>query len=143
MIRASAGGVVVGRDGKMVLVEQHGNTWSLPKGGIEEGESPLEAAKREIREETGIAQLTYVRDLGTYERYSINKAGTGELPEFGLRPRTIFLFTTGETELIPQDGEVTEARFVSIDEALKLLTHPKDIAFLTSARSSIEEALVA
>ncbi len=40
----------------------------------------------------------------------------------------------------PQDKEVTEARFVTIDEALTMLTHPKDAEFLRSVRSKIEEA---
>jgi hypothetical protein len=33
---------------------------------------------------------------------------------------------------------VTEVRFVSIDEALAMLTHPKDAEFLASVRSKIE-----
>jgi 8-oxo-dGTP pyrophosphatase MutT (NUDIX family) len=138
IIRASAGGVVVGEGGKIVLVEQHSNTWSLPKGGIEEGESTLEAAVREIREETGLSNLTLLCELGTYVRYSINKEGTGELKNLGLRPRTMFLFKTNDTELLAQDSEVTQVRFVTYDEALSLLTHPKDKEFLHSVRGTVE-----
>ena len=36
------------------------------------------------------------------------------------------------------DGEITAARFVTVDEALKLLSHPKDREFLQSIRSKIE-----
>lgn len=141
MIRASAGGVVVGRDGKLVLVEQHGNTWSLPKGGIEAGETPLQAAVREIKEETGLVDLVYIQELGTYERYSIGKDGVSELEELGLRPRTFFLFTTGAQTLVPQDGEVTNARWVTYTEALSLLTHPKDKDFLKSSYATMYAVL--
>lgn len=137
-VRHSAGGIIVGVNGTVALVEQHGDSWSLPKGRIEEGETPREAAEREIFEEVGLRDLQYVGELGSYERYSIGPHGTGEDVAGGLRTRTFFLFTTEETELVPHDTEITRAVFVSIDEALKLLTHPKDREFLASVRHNIE-----
>jgi 8-oxo-dGTP pyrophosphatase MutT (NUDIX family) len=139
--RRSAGGIVLNPEGKIALVEQHGNTWSYPKGGIEEGESELDAAKREIEEEAGISDLTLVRELGTYERYSIAKDGVSELTSHGLRERIIFLFSTMQT--VPAKGsdpthEITQVRFVTIDEAKELLTHPKDREFLESVRDKIK-----
>ena len=55
----SAGGVVLNNKGEILIVNQHGNSWSLPKGHIEEGEEILEAAKRETYEESGIRNLIY------------------------------------------------------------------------------------
>jgi len=129
--QASAGGIVLGPDGRVVIVCQHGNSWSFPKGHVEDGESELAAAKREIFEETGITDAQFVRDLGSYERYSIGKDGTGEDRGRGLRRRIFFLFRTRQATLKPQEteGEITEARFVSPDEVLAMLTHPKDRAF--------------
>jgi len=140
MPRASAGGVVQNGKGEILLVEQHGNTWSLPKGGVEEGESELDAAKREIYEETGVRDLELLGELGSYERYSFAKDGVSEVKELGLRRRTIFLFRTNEMELKPEDGEVTEARWVSYEEALSLLSHPKDREFLESVREKVTAA---
>ena len=130
---------MLGPDGKIVLVCQHGNSWSFPKGHVEEGESPLEAAKREIFEETGITDAEFVRELGSYERYSIGKDGIGESRERGLRRRVFFLFRTKQTALKPQEteGEVTEARFLSADEVSAMLTHPADRAFFESVRATI------
>jgi 8-oxo-dGTP pyrophosphatase MutT (NUDIX family) len=136
--RASAGGIVVGKDGRMVLVEQGGNSWSFPKGGIDAGETALAAATREIHEECGITDLTLLAELGSYERYSIARDGISEDIENGLRPRTIFLFSTPQSELSADGIEITEARWVTLDEALQLLTHPKDKEFLASVRSIIE-----
>ena len=123
----------------MLVVHQHNNSWSFPKGGIEPGESALEAAQREIVEETGISELKLLAELGSYERYSIALDGVGEQKELGLRKRTFFLFTTNQTELHAEDpdGEITEARWVTIDEAQQLLTHPKDKEFLASVRDKI------
>lgn len=141
MERGAAGGVVVGTDGKIAVVEQHTNSWSLPKGGVNEGETPLEAAVREIAEETGITDLELLCELGTYERRSIAKGGVGEDKEMPSRRRTIFLFRTRETQFAPRDvREVTDVRWVSVDEALELLTHPKDKDFLASIRATLEHA---
>ena len=141
--RESAGGIVVGPDGKMALVEQHGNSWSLPKGGIEAGESELDAAKREIHEETGISQLSLVGELGSYERHSLGPDGVSEQKELGPRKRTFFLFTTSQQNFHDHDamGEVTQVRWVTLDEALALLTHLKDREFLASVRQKVEDAI--
>lgn len=59
--RRSAGVVVVRyRDGQpRFLVLRAYNYWDFPKGGIEPGESPLEAARRETREETALTDLVF------------------------------------------------------------------------------------
>ena len=143
MPRASAGGIVLNGEGKLALVEQHGNSWSFPKGGIEAGEDALAAAKREIFEETGLSDLHLLEELGSYERYSIGPDGTSENTEWGLRRRTLFLFTTGEKEfrMQPDDKEITQMKWVTVDEALALLSHPKDKAFLESSRAKVEAAI--
>ena len=49
----SAGGLVV-RDGEVLLIAPRPGRWQLPKGHVEPGEAPPEAAVREVREETGV-----------------------------------------------------------------------------------------
>ncbi len=131
------------RDGKIVLVWQNGNSWSFPKGGIDPHETPLEAAWREIHEETGLggADLQYIKELGSYVRRSIGKDGTGEDMSRPPSTRTLYLFTTEKTELKSHDAEVTELRWVTIEEAIALLTHPKDKDFLESVREKISAAI--
>ncbi|RPH53895.1 NUDIX hydrolase [bacterium] len=50
----SAGGLVVRESLILLISTQEGKRWQLPKGHIEEGETPEEAAVREVREETGV-----------------------------------------------------------------------------------------
>lgn len=142
--RDSAGGIVVSIGGRIALVEQHGNSWSFPKGGIEAGETLLQAAQREIAEETGLTELSLLGELGSYERYSIAKDGIGESTEFGLRKRTMFLFTTKQ-DFPPQHtdsaGEVTASRWATLEEAYALLTHPKDKEFLQSVAERVQSAV--
>src|SRR3990167_7325349 len=92
----SAGGVVLNPRGEVLVVNQNGNSWSLPKGHIDPGESARGAAQREILEESGVDGLTYLDDLGSYERYRIGKEGSDDLTE--LKTIHLFLFKTDHAE---------------------------------------------
>ena len=50
----SAGGLVVRGDEVLLIATAGGRRWQLPKGHLEAGELPAEAAVREVREETGV-----------------------------------------------------------------------------------------
>lgn len=49
-----AGGVVVNNEGNILLIRHHNGTWVFPKGHVDPGETPLEAALREVAEEAGV-----------------------------------------------------------------------------------------
>jgi ADP-ribose pyrophosphatase YjhB (NUDIX family) len=132
----SAGGVVINNEDKVLVVDQNGTSWSLPKGHIEEGENVLEAAKREIEEESGITQLEYVRDLGEYERHMIGKNGGEDKSVY--KKITMFLFRTNQQNLKPLDSDNQEALWVSKDEVTDLLTHQKDKEFFLSIKDSLD-----
>lgn len=123
----SAGGIVLNSEGKVLVVNQNHDSWSLPKGHIEKGENALEAAKREINEESGIKDLTLIQELGTYERHKIALDGSDDKTE--LKRITMFLFRTTQTELKPIDPENPEARWVAKELVPDLLTHQKDKEF--------------
>ena len=131
----SAGGVVVNKKKRVLVVNQRGTSWSLPKGHIDPGESKLEAAIREIEEESGIRRLTFVKDLGSYSRYKIGLASREDMGE--LKTIHMFLFTTDEERLKPTDPDHPEARWVRPDDVEALLTHPKDKVFFRSVRGQI------
>jgi bis(5'-nucleosidyl)-tetraphosphatase len=59
--RFSAGVVVVrpNPDGWRYLLLRVYRTWDFPKGGLEEGEEPLQAALREVEEETTLTDLEF------------------------------------------------------------------------------------
>lgn len=126
----NSGGVVINSDGKVLLIDQ-GNGWSLPKGNVNEGEGLMETAKREINEESGVRELEYVMNLGNYKRDTLGD------------PRDIknifmFLFKTPQEDLQPVDSDIRDARWVTREEAAKLLTHPKDKEFFEKVNPILE-----
>jgi 8-oxo-dGTP pyrophosphatase MutT (NUDIX family) len=130
----SAGGIVVNGRGLVLVVSQHGTSWSLPKGRIEAGEDRLQAARREIYEESGITELELVEELGSYERYRLSATGGDERSE--MKTIHMFLFKTTQDKLSPVDPENPEALWMERAEVAGRLTHPKDKEFFV--RSFLE-----
>jgi 8-oxo-dGTP pyrophosphatase MutT (NUDIX family) len=123
----SAGGVVLNKHGEVLVVNQRDNTWSLPKGGIKDGEDPRETAIREIAEESGIKELTMIKILKSYSRYAMSNTGREDTDKF--KRITMYLFTTEQEELRPMDPRNPEARWVPKQEVAALLSNPKDQDF--------------
>ena len=88
--------------------------WSLPKGKIEEGESSLRCAFREVIEETGITPQ-FGRELGSVEYKE--PAGLKRVKYWAAKALT--------DDFLPNE-EVDEITWISPDEALALATHDSD-----------------
>jgi len=130
----SAGGIIT--KGKLVIVtRQHNISWSLPKGHIEDGETKIEAAVREIYEETGITDLQLIKELGSYRRYKIDKYGREDKNE--LKIIHMFLFRTNQNKISPKDKENLGTKFVDKDKVMELLSHQKDKEFYLSVMNQI------
>ena len=131
----SSGGVVINFKREILVVSQKGSSWSLPKGRIEKSEDKIQAAKREIYEESGIKKLEFIKELGSYKRHKMDKKNNDDKSE--LKTISIFLFKTNETNLKPIDKDNPEARWVKKDKVVKLLTHRKDKEFFLSILDKI------
>ena len=58
---------------------QEGNFWQMPQGGIDQNENFLEAAKRELKEETGIITVIMVKELNGWLTYELPKNLLGKI----------------------------------------------------------------
>jgi ADP-ribose pyrophosphatase YjhB (NUDIX family) len=124
----SAGGLVVDTTGTMGLLigrydlkDTSGKRvlWSLPKGHIEEGETPEEAAIREVAEETGI-NSAITKSLGVIDFWFM--AGGKRIH------KTVhhFMFTETGGTLLAQESEVDEVSWFPLSEIVELLAYPDE-----------------
>ena len=109
--------------------------WALPKGKIDPGESAVEAAVREVREETGV-EGSLVEKLGDV-RYMYIATWEGARGEKISKVVSFFLLTAGAGRIGEIDEamrvEVDEARWIPLDEAQRLLTHKGERAMVAKA----------
>jgi 8-oxo-dGTP pyrophosphatase MutT (NUDIX family) len=136
--QVSAGGVVFRRDNErieVVIVAVGGqNRWQLPKGLVENGEKPEVAAVREAREEAGV-DSEVVEHIETIEYWYAGLDG-GERVRFHKRVHFYLLrYLAGDTS--NHDWEVSEARWVSIDDAISQLAFDNERRVMGRARELI------
>ena len=95
----AAGGLVERSDDKFLFIYRN-NKWDLPKGGVEKKELIIEAAQREVKEETGLADLIVINKIG--ETYHIFNNGKN----FRLKRTYWFKMKSDyQGELFPQEEE--------------------------------------
>jgi len=69
----AAGGLVKNKENKYLFIFRRGK-WDLPKGKVDDGESPEITALREVKEECGLQSLSITRQLiSTYHTYMLNE----------------------------------------------------------------------
>ncbi len=102
----------------------------LPKGHLDGGETALEAAVREVREEAGVTG-ELVAPLGAID-YTYERRGRriDKRVEF-------FLFEYGAGNPANHDHEIEEARWMPLEEALHALTYPAEREIVERALSRL------
>lgn len=138
--RRCAGGIVLGDSGTIAVVRNRIETgWFFPKGGIEQGETDEGAARREIEEETGLAGLELIDDLGTYERFGINACGTAD--QKTLKSIRMYLFAAPMHAGIRGENEIAEARWLPLKLVAESLENAKDRAWFVSVFERVRQAV--
>lgn len=116
-------------DFKTLVVRQNQGHWGFPKGHVENDETEYETAKREVKEEVGL-------DIEIVD-------GFREVTSYSPAPyvyKDVIYFLAKETggQLIKQDAEIAEIRWVSFIEAFALLTYENDVKLLRKANRYIK-----
>ena len=102
MFRANVGVILANKNGEVLALERVRipGAWQMPQGGIQDHEEPIDAAKRELQEETGISpgQIEFVAECPEWLAYELPrdkwsaKTGRGQVQKW-------FLFKVRDSEV--------------------------------------------
>jgi 8-oxo-dGTP pyrophosphatase MutT (NUDIX family) len=129
----SAGGIVVRRfQGRpfVAVVRVRDEILALPKGHPEPGESAADAARREVREETGL-EAELVEKLDDI-RYWYSRDG-----DRVMKIVSFFLFRYRSGRVADHDHEVESAEWIPLEEAPERLAYPSERKVAATALSAL------
>ncbi len=107
--------------------------WEFPKGALERGETELEAAERELQEETGLGpgDYTILEGFHEEERYYFTR-GSG--PDLRLiRKRVDYFLAEWLRGEIQVSREASRYEWVSLEDAMRMLRFPEKRRVLSRA----------
>lgn len=106
------------------------NVWQFPQGGIDEGENPVEALKREIYEEIGCRDIEILGEYPEWVSYDFpDKTRTKKLYNFDGQTQKYFLVRLKNGAKIDLDAyeipEFKEYKYMGYEELLKKVSYFK------------------
>ena len=109
-------GCIIIDNGKVLLVKSVKGHWGFPKGHMEEGETEVQTAVREVKEETNI-------DVEVNEKYRYVRHYDIDGDPNRKKEVVYFLAEVKSNEVINKEGEIEIADWYEIKDALKIITH--------------------
>jgi 8-oxo-dGTP pyrophosphatase MutT (NUDIX family) len=106
-----------GEEWKVFLIlHKGGKHWGFPKGHLDAGESPLDAAKRELFEETGLQVIEFLRQIPFVEQYQFRTKKQLISKKVHYYPAVV----SGDVQFQPE--EIQDGKWMTFKDALATLT---------------------
>jgi len=107
-----------------------GGHWSFPKGHVEQGETEIETALREVKEETGL----------TIELFNGFREQVTYSPRPGIKKDVVyFLGFARDSRTTRQEEEISEIRWINLDQTYNYLTYDNDRRLIQSAKRYMKQ----
>jgi 8-oxo-dGTP pyrophosphatase MutT (NUDIX family) len=100
----------------LLILHQGGRHWAFPKGHGNPGETPIESASRELKEETGLDVQKVLQDIPLVEKYQFHRKREIVIKTVHYFPALVH----GTLHL--QAEEIRDAKWVPLNEAVRHLT---------------------
>jgi len=123
--RPCVGIMLFNQDGKVFVgkrIDQSVEGWQMPQGGIDKGETPKEAALRELKEEVGTAKADIIAEMDDWVTYDLpaHLVGVAFHGKYrGQRQKWFALRFTGkdsDIDLTAHDPEFSEFQWVTLEQ---------------------------
>ena len=124
-------GVILLNSQKKVFVgkriDNPSNHWQMPQGGVDENENFLEAAKRELMEETSIKSVKLIKEIDGWLTYNLPKNLLGKIWEGKYRGQNQkwfimnFIGKDDEINIKTKNPEFLEWKWVEIDQLIDVV----------------------
>ena len=118
-----------GNDLKFLLIQHNAGHWAFPKGHADVGETEIQTARRELREETGVGDVMLITSPPFEEHYRVNRKG---------QPREklvrYWIGYVRDLRVRMQETEVQAYKWATLAEARQLITY-------TQSRKLLEEVV--
>ena len=114
MVEEKSCGCIIIENQKVLLIQQLEGFWGFPKGHIEENETDIQTAIREVKEETNLD--VKIISTKTYEsKYIINNEINKTVVYFVAKPIS--------SDIKMQESEISNIKWFDFDEALETITY--------------------
>lgn len=123
-------GCIIIHENKVLLVQHNAGHWGLPKGHMEENETEVETAIREVKEETNIDVIVEENRRYVVEYY----------PKEDTFKQVIFFLATCKTEKVKrQEAEIQNIEWLSFEDAIERITYINSKQLLEQVIQDIKE----
>lgn len=124
-----------------LLLHYPSGHWEFAKGHIEKGESPEEAAKREIKEETGIGDVKIIPGFKEYIKYSFRGSyglqGKARLKAPWIFKLVVFFLAQTHAREVKISKEHKGFAWLTFEDSLKKLTYKNAKNIITKAHDFV------
>ena len=124
-LRLGVGIVLLNSENKIFVgkrIDNPVNSWQMPQGGVDKNENLLNAAFRELGEETGVKNVKLIKEIDTWLTYDLPKNLLGKLwngKYRGQRQRWFVMRFIGKDEEVnvkTKNAEFKEWKWIAVDQ---------------------------
>jgi len=133
-LRLGVGIVLLNNENKVFVgrrIDNPKNSWQMPQGGVDQNENFLQAAKRELKEETGIKSVKLIKELDGWFKYDLPKYLLGKLWNGKYRGQKQkwfvmkFLGKINEINVKTKDPEFFDWKWIELSKLPNIAVHFK------------------
>ncbi|OEG70906.1 hypothetical protein ATZ36_00480 [Candidatus Endomicrobiellum trichonymphae] len=121
----------------LLVNSKRSGIWGFPKGHIENGESEIETARREILEETGIKNIEFIKNFRQEDVYIIDSAANRTDERQVEKHSIYFLASSLEDALDFDKNEILKLKWANINQAQDILSFANQKKIINSAYNLI------